>query len=283
MQFNGEGAERRMGLVAVVLAALLWSTGGVFIKLLTLPPNAILGLRALFAATLFAVLFRKKVLQFSWNIALVAGFNAALVTTYVFSMKLTTAANAIFLQYTAPVYLILLEPLLFRFKLARINILTVIVCIIGMGLFFMGDLEIGDMRGNILALASGIFLAAMMLAQRFNPPERHEAAIFQGNLLVALIFLPSVLQGPAPAPIEWAMLTFLGFIQLGLGYALFTYGLKRVPAFESSLLAMLEPILNPVWVLIGYGEQPSTNALLGGAVIVGMLIVRIIVVERNKT
>ncbi len=79
------------------------------------------------------------------------------------------------------------------------------------------------------------------------------------------------------------MLTFLGFIQLGLGYALFTYGLKRVPAFESSLLAMLEPILNPVWVLIGYGEQPSTNALLGGAVIVGMLIVRIIVVERNKT
>ena len=183
MQFNGEGAERRMGLVAVVLAALLWSTGGVFIKLLTLPPNAILGLRALFAATLFAVLFRKKVLQFSWNIALVAGFNAALVTTYVFSMKLTTAANAIFLQYTAPVYLILLEPLLFRFKLARINILTVIVCIIGMGLFFMGDLEIGDMRGNILALASGIFLAAMMLAQRFNPPERHEAAIFQGNLI----------------------------------------------------------------------------------------------------
>ena len=281
MLFSGEISERRKGLIAVVLAALLWSTGGVFIKLLSLPPYSILGLRAFFAAGLFALLFRRKVLQFSWNIALVALFNAILVTTYVVAMKLTTAANSIFLQYTAPVYLILLEPILFRFKLPRINILTVVVCVFGMGLFFMGDLEIGNMQGNLLALASGVFLAAMMLAQRFNPPDRHEAAIFQGNLLVALIFLPSVIQGPAPAPVEWAMLAFLGLIQLGLGYALFTYGLKRVPAFESSLLAMLEPILNPVWVLIGYGEQPSVTALLGGAIIVGMLIIRIVVIERK--
>jgi drug/metabolite transporter (DMT)-like permease len=274
---------RRKGLIAVVLAAVLWSTGGVFIKLLSLSPYSILGLRALFSAALFALLFRANVLKFSWNILLVALFNAALVTTYVVSMKLTTAANSIFLQYTAPVYLILLEPLLFRFKLQRINILTVVVCIFGMALFFMGDLEIGDMRGNLLALASGVFLAAMMLAQRFNPPAHHEAAIFQGNLLVTLIFLPAVLQGPAPNPTEWAMLAFLGLIQLGLGYALFTYGLKRVPAFESSLLAMLEPILNPVWVLIGYGERPSATALLGGAVIVGMLILRIIIIESSSS
>ena len=274
---------RRKGLIAVVLAAVLWSTGGVFIKLLSLSPYSILGLRALFSAALFALLFRANVSKFSWNILLVALFNAALVTTYVVSMKLTTAANSIFLQYTAPVYLILLEPLLFRFKLQRINILTVVVCIFGMALFFMGDLEIGDMRGNLLALASGVFLAAMMLAQRFNPPAHHEAAIFQGNLLVTLIFLPAVLQGPAPNPTEWAMLAFLGLIQLGLGYALFTYGLKRVPAFESSLLAMLEPILNPVWVLIGYGERPSATALLGGAVIVGMLILRIIIIESSSS
>lgn len=277
-----ETDERRKGLVAVVLAAILWSTGGVLIKLLSLPPYTILGLRALFSAALFAMLFRESVLKFSWNILLVAAFNAALVTTYVVSMKLTTAANAIFLQYTAPVYLILLEPLLFRFKLQRINILTVVVCLCGMALFFMGDLEIGDMRGNLLALASGVFLAGMMLAQRFNQPAHHEAAIFQGNLLVALIFMPAVLQGPAPAPVEWGMLAFLGLIQLGLGYALFTYGLKRVPAFESSLLAMLEPILNPIWVLVGYGERPSFTALLGGAVIVGMLIVRVIIIEGRR-
>lgn len=278
-----ETEERRKGLVAVVLAAVLWSTGGVFIKLLSLPPYSILGLRALFSAGLFALLFRANVLKFSWNILLVALFNAALVTTYVVSMKLTTAANSIFLQYTAPVYLILLEPLLFRFRLQRINILTVVVCVLGMVLFFIGDLEIGDMRGNLLALASGIFLAAMMLAQRFNPPAHHEAAIFQGNLMVTLIFLPAVLQGPTPTPTEWGMLAFLGLIQLGLGYALFTYGLKRVPAFESSLLAMLEPILNPIWVLIGYGERPSVTALMGGAVIVGMLILRIIIVESTSS
>lgn len=270
------------GLIAVCFAALLWSTGGLFIKLISLSPYAILSLRALFSAALFGIWFRKRVFQWSWNIFLVSVFYCGLVICFVISTKITTAANAIFLQYTAPIYLILLEPVLFRFKLERINILTVIVCFLGMGLFFMGDLEVGDMRGNVLALASGVFLAALMLAQRFNPPDRHEAAIFQGNMLVAVFFFPAVLQGPAPTLPEWGMLAFLGLVQLGLGYVLFTYGLKRVPAFESSLIAMLEPVLNPVWVLIGYGEKPAGTAVAGGLLIVGMLIVRTMIQERKK-
>lgn len=278
MQLN----DRQRGLLAITLAAILWSTGGLFIKLLTLSPYAILGLRAVFSAALFGLWFRKRVFQWSWNILLVSLFYTGLVYCFVVSTKLTTAANAIILQYTAPIYLILLEPLLFRFKLHRINIVTVIVCFLGMGLFFLGDLEVGDMRGNLLALGSGACLAGMMLAQRFNPPDRHEAAIFQGNMLVALLFLPSVLHGPGPTLPEWGMLAFLGIIQLGLGYVLFTYGLKRVPAFESSLIAMLEPLLNPVWVLIGYGERPAVTAILGGAVIVGMLILRIVVLEHSR-
>lgn len=266
--------SHQSGMVAILAAAFLWSTGGLFIKLISLDAQAILSLRALFSATLFGLLFRKKVWYFSWNTFLVAICYAGLVSCFVISTKLTTAANAIFLQYTAPIYLILLEPLLFRTKVERVNILTVVVCFLGMGLFFVGDLQLGDMRGNLLALLSGVSLAAMMLAQRFNPPERHESAIFQGNLLVFLLFLPAVWQGKAPTPSEWGMLLFLGFIQLGLGYVLFTYGLKRVSALESSLVAMLEPVLNPVWVLIGYGEQPAPTAIIGGLLIVGVLVWR---------
>jgi len=269
--------EHQSGLAAILFAAFLWSTGGLFIKLIHIDAQAILSLRALFAALLFGILFWKKVWHWSGNILLVSICYAGLVSCFVVATKITTAANAIFLQYTAPIYLILLEPLLFRYRVKRINTITVVVCFIGMALFFVGDLQMGDMRGNLLALLSGVFLAGMMLGQRFNPPERHEAAIFQGNLLVFLVFFPFVLQGQAPNGADWAMLAFLGFIQLGSGYVLFTYGLKRVSALEGSLVAMLEPVLNPVWVFIGYGEQPAPTAIVGGLIIVGMLAYRTIV------
>lgn len=274
--------SHQSGLIAILFAALLWSTGGLFIKLISLEAYSILSLRAMFSAILFGTLFYRRVWQWSWNTLLVAFCYGGLVSCFVIATKMTTAANAIFLQYTAPIYLILLEPLLFKFKVQRINIATVVVCFIGMTLFFVGDLQLGDMRGNLLALLSGVFLAGMMLAQRFNPPERHEAAIFQGNVLVFLLFLPAVFQGPAPSTSDWGMLAFLGFIQLGLGYVLFTYGLKRVSALESSLAAMLEPVLNPVWVLIGYGEQPAATAIVGGLIIVGMLGYRTIVGTQAK-
>lgn len=272
----------RTGIIAIALAAIVWSTGGVFIKLLSQDAYTILFYRALFAAALFAVVFGKKVFRISWRIVLVSFFYLGLVSCFVIATKKTTAANAIFLQYTAPVYLILLEPWLFRLKLRKINLITVVVCLLGMSLFFMGQFDTSNLMGNLIALGSGLFLAGLLLSQRFNPSEDHEAAIFLGNLLVALVYLPFAWNAPLPNPSEWGMLAFLGLIQIGLGYILFTYGLKRVHALESSLLGMLEPVLNPVWVLIGYGEKPTTYALLGGAVIVAMLIVRMVVMDREE-
>lgn len=274
--------DHQSGLLAVLLAALLWSTGGLFIKLLPFDAFTILCYRAFFAALLFAGLFRRRVWRFSWATLLVSLFYAGLVISFVTSTKLTTAANAIFLQYTAPIYLMLLEPLLFKFRLERINIVTVVFCFLGMALLFFGDLEVGDMSGNLLALSSGVFLAAMLLAQRFNHHDNHEAAIFQGNVLVFVLFLPAAAQASWPTLPEWGMLLFLGLVQIGLGYVLFTYGLKRVLAIESSLIAMLEPVLNPVWVLIGYGERPGMTAVWGGAVIVLTLIIRTVIVERGR-
>lgn len=275
-------SEHQSGLLAIVAAAVVWSTGGLFIKLLSQDAFTILCYRAAFAAVVFAVFYGKKVFRFSGRTLLVSIFYAALVTAFVTATKLTTAANAIFLQYTAPIYLILLEPVIFKFRQPRINIVTLVVCFLGMTLFFMGDLEMTSLQGILIALASGVFLAGMMLAQRYNHPERHEAAIFWGNILVVILFLPSAVSTGMPAPTEWAMLAFLGIIQIGVGYMFFTYGLKRVLAIESALIAMLEPVLNPVWVMIGYGEMPSRGAAIGGGIILSMLILRTYITERKK-
>lgn len=275
-------SDHQSGLLAIVIAALFWSTGGLFIKLLSQDAYTILCYRAAFAALLFGLWYRKKVFRFSFMTGVVALFYAGLVTAFVVATKLTTAANAIFLQYTAPIYLILLEPVIFKFRQPRINIVTLVVCFLGMTLFFIGDLQLDSMKGILIALCSGVFLAGMMLSQRHNRQENHEAALFWGNILVVALFLPTAIQAPIPTPTEWSMLAFLGLIQIGVGYMFFTYGLKRVLAIESALIAMLEPVLNPVWVLIGYGEMPSIGAAVGGFIIIAMLVVRTIIVERAR-
>ncbi len=274
-------SPRRAGLLAIILGAILWSTGGLFIKLLPFNALTILFYRSAFAALLFAVLFRKSIFKVNLLTLFISVMYAGLLWSFVTSTKLTTAANAIFLQYTAPIYVLLLEPVLFKTGLRRIDIITILLSIGGMALFFYGDLEVGDMRGNWIALFSGVLLAGILLGQRFNSPERYETAIFWGNILVVLIGFPAWLDAPAPAPAEWGMLLFLGFVQIGMGYILFNYGLKRVLAVESALLAMLEPILNPVWVFIGYGERPGTFAIAGGLIIVAVLALRIIITERR--
>lgn len=278
----GGNAGRETGLLAICLAAVAWSTGGLFIKWLPFNAPTILCYRALCGATLFAALYRGKVFQFHPTTALVAGCYALLAICFVVATKMTTAANAVFLQYTAPIYVLLLEPILFRSPLSRLNGITVLVCMLGMVLFFWDDLGGGSLTGNLVALAAGVFLAGMMLAQRFNPPQRHEAGIFQGNLLIVVLTLPWLVAAPLPVGQQWAMLLFLGFVQIGLGYLLFTYGLKKVTAVEAVLIAMLEPILNPLWVYWGYGEKPGGFAILGGGVILGMLVVQTLLRARQS-
>ncbi len=278
---NPAPADRRAGLIAIIAAAVLWSTGGLFIKLLPFNALTILFYRSAFAAVLFAVLFRRVIFKVNALTLAISVMYAGLLWTFVTATKLTTAANAIFLQYTAPIYVLLLEPALFKTRLQRMDVFTILVCVGGMLLFFSADLEVGHMGGNWIALGSGVLLAGILLGQRFNAPERYETAIFWGNILVVMIGVPAWLESPSPTLPEWSMLLFLGFVQIGAGYALFNYGLKRVLAVESALLAMLEPILNPVWVFLGYGEKPGAWALAGGLIIVSMLAIRVIVANRS--
>lgn len=275
-------AEHKKGIIAVILAAVLWSTGGVFIKLLPHDAYTIISYRSILCAAVFFAFFRRQVFQMNGWAWLNSLFYCLLVLCFVISTKLTTAANSILLQYTGTIYVLLAEPYIFKLKLERANVLTIILCIIGMVILVSGDLEAGGMMGNLIALLSGIFMAALFIGQRLNGPERQPASIFWGNVMMGGLGLPWLFQSTAPTLAEAGMLAWLGIIQLGFGYVFFTYGLKRVLAVEAAILAMLEPLLNPVWVLIFYGEKPSVAATVGGAIIIFALSARILWIEWNK-
>lgn len=204
-------------------------------------------------------------------------FYAPLLICFVTSTKLTTAANSIFLQYTAPAFVLLLEPVLLRTKLTRLNTATILVCFLGMILFFFDEFSSPDhWLGIFLAALSGLMLTGLLITQKMNKQEYHTAAVFWGNVLVCLITVPWFIGGSAPDSLQFIYLVYLGCGQLGLGYILFLYGQRFLPAVESAIIAMLEPILNPVWVLIGYGEKPSVFAMIGGLIIVSAISFRII-------
>lgn len=275
-------AEHRKGIIAIIFAAIFWSTGGVFVKLLPQDAYTILSYRSFLAAAVFLVFFRKKVFEMNGRAWLNAVFYCLLVLSFVVSTKLTTAANSILLQYTGTIYVLLAEPYFFKMKMERVNVVTIAVCVVGMVVLVSGDLEAGNMLGNFIAFLSGFLMAALFIGQRLNGPERQPASIFWGNVLMALVGLPWLLQAPLPTLPEAGMLAWLGILQLGLGFVLFTYGLRRVLAIEGALLAMLEPILNPVWVLIFYKEKPSKGAIIGGLLIVLALAGRIVWLELRK-
>lgn len=272
-------AEHRKGILAVIAAALLWSTGGIFIKLISLNALQLSCMRSIFAALVFIVLFKKKLLEVNGLTFLNAIFYAAILILFVIATKMTTAANAIFLQYTAPIYVLFLEPLINKTKYQLINVITIIFCFIGMILFFVGELSPGHMNGNIIALLSGVAFAAFLIGMRKNRPEYQFSSIFYGNVLISLVCLPSMFTIEFLSLADFSMIAFLGIFQIGLAYAVFSYGLKRVYAIEASLISMIEPVLNPFWVFIGYGEVPAFLAIVGGIIIVTAISIRAFILE----
>lgn len=267
-------SEHNKGLVYVLTAALLWSTGGLFIKLISFSAMQLSFFRCLIAAVTFALIFRKRILIIN-KFSIINSFIYAMVlTTFVIATKTTTAANAIFLQATAPIYVLIFEPLLTKTKYERINIITVGVCVIGMILFFVGKLEPGHLEGNIIALVSGVGFAALFLGIKRIDHQYQQSSIFWGNIIVALICIPFLSSLEVITFSDLWMVTFLGVFQIAFAYAFFASGLKRVIAVEASIIAMVEPVFNPVWVFLGYGETPTVTAIIGGLIILGAIIVR---------
>jgi len=274
-------SEHNKGIIAVFLTAILWSSGGLFIKLISLDSMELSFFRCAIAAIVFAVMFRKKILKLNPLALLNSLAYAAVLILFVIATKTTTAANAIFLQSTAPIYVLIFEPLLTKTKWERINIITIVVCFLAMILFFMGDLTPGDIKGNIAALLAGIAFATFFLGMKKNDPQYGVSSIFYGNVIVALICIPFVTDLTSISIQDFAMVSFLGVFQIAFAYALFSYGLKRIIAVEASIISMFEPVLNPIWVLIGYGEMPTFFAAIGGGIIIVAIATRTIIASSD--
>ncbi len=270
-------------IVLVVLAVLLWSTGGVFIKYTTLDAFSVNAGRSFFAAITVAAFTYKKGLRLDWFTFLSALMYAGTLSCFVYANKTTTAANAIFLQYTAPIYILILSPFVLKEKFRFSDLITVVVCLSGMSLFFLepqndaNKLATNIFAGNIAALASGVFFGLYILLLRHPKSLRQNPAVsvFYGNIIIVLLMLPFILGNP-PADIKsndiFAIL-FLGILQIGTAYVLFTNGVARgVRSLDASIIGFIEPLLNPIWVFLFIGEQPSVWAILGGAIIIAAVV-----------
>jgi len=270
----------------VLGAAIIWSTGGLFIKATTLSGPQISFGRSLLAAITVALLTRREGFGLNRYTALASVLYAALLVLFVLATKQTTAANAIFLQYTAPVYVLVLEPLLYKEKFRRRDLVTVTICVAGMSLFFVGKLRPQDVTGNLLALCSGVCFAFYFLLLRHSSARdvNRASSVIYGNLLVVLFTAPAglaVLQHLSLT--DASRVAYLGVVQIGVAYLLFTLAMARgVRSLDAGIIGYIEPVLNPVWVFLFIGERPSQWALLGGGIIVAAVVSHMLVEARAK-
>jgi drug/metabolite transporter, DME family len=258
--------------VLVLMAVLMWSTGGVLIKLTSLDAYQVTFFRSLLAAITVLLLTHRSGLKVNFFGAITCVIYGTLLFLFVWATKHTTAANAIFLQYTAPIYILILGPFIIGEKFHWRDLTTIVFCIAGMSLFFVGKLDLNDYWGNFAALGSGIFLGLYIMLLR-HPRARDlnpAIAVIYGNFLLAIGTLPSGLATIPTISIRDLMLvSALGIFQIGLSYMLFIKGVTAgTRPLDASIIGFFEPILNPVWVFLFYGEQPSNWAILGGLVIV---------------
>ena len=267
--------NRQKGILYIASAALLWSTGGIGIKAIADPPLKVTFYRSLFAAIGLFVLLGKDVWgrrrwssRATFAIAIVS--YCACLTTFVVATKWTTAANAIFLQYAGVVWVLLFSPLVVGEPMRTRDVIAITVAIGGMALFFVGRFEARGMAGNGMALLSSIFFAALILALR-REHDAAQSAIIWGNLALAVVLLPAVRNQLALTPKSFGVLLFLGLFQIALAYGFFVKGLKYVTATQASLTGMLEPIANPIWVLLILGERPSGFAIAGAIVVLAAI------------
>lgn len=273
-------------LLFILAAALLWSTGGLFIKWTTLSGLELSCWRSFFAIFTVAILTRHEGFGLNRITAIASVLYAVLLILFVLATKTTTAANAIFLQYTAPVYLLIFEPIVYKEKFRSRDLITVLICLGGMGLFFVGQLRPQDVTGNLLALASGLCFAWYMLLLR-HPRAREvnrASSVIYGNSLAVLLTLPWGLATLTSINSHDLMsAAYLGVIQLGVSYTLFTVGMSRgVRSLDAGIICYVEPVLNPVWVFLFLGERPSRWALLGGAIIMVAVIGHMLLDARGK-
>jgi len=267
-------------VLLLLAAAALWSLGGVLIKAVHWNSLAIAGARSWIAAATVMLLAPRV----RWSLTPVKVATAicytGTVALFVSANKLTTAANAIFLQYTAPIYIAILGAWFLKERPTRLDWMLILATQAGIALFFLDELRPGNLLGNVFALASGLSFAALTLLLRLQKDGSPFESVLLGNILTGLLGLPFMFD-TRPSLESLGGLLLLGVVQLGLPYILFATAIRQVRALEASLISTLEPVLNPLWAFLFLQERPGRWALWGGAIVIGCALTRGILTTRS--
>jgi len=253
----------------MVAASICWSIGGLCFKFIPWSAMSIIGLRALLAAAVYAVFRKSLKVNLTRGNVLAAMFISATTVLFVFANQMTTAAAAVMLQFTSPIFVLLIQFILYRQKPKLSEALAVTITILGMLLFFADRLDPGQMTGNILALVSGATFALVFVCNR-RPDTDPQHSVMLAFMINAVVWTPFVFfdRGIAAEIVPWAFIALMGTVQVGLAYVFFTIGIKDTPALLASLIVALEPVLNPLWVALFHTERPGRYAIAGGVVII---------------
>ena len=270
------------GRLLILSAALLWSLAGVFIKFLDVPPLTIVFYRSFFAFLVFTAFVRRADWQINGPVLISVLTYTAAISSFVSANKLTTAANAIVLQYTAPIFVFLFSRFVLAEKITRLNWLALIAGMVGVSVISLDSVGEPEMAGVALAVVSGALFAAYMINLRWTQQVNPIYLTWINNAVCALLLLFVVQSQLALNWNQLVLLIVMGAVQLGLPYFLFSKGLQSVSLLEASLIALIEPVLNPVWVALTVGEIPSAATLTGGAMILTGLGVRYLWPLLNK-
>lgn len=276
--------EKRLGALCVFAAAALYSLGGLCIKVIPwngLSINSGRNIVALVVIGLYLLIARHPLRVNRW---ILLGGVCVCGTNVLFSVanKMTTAANVIVLQFTAPIFVILLAAVFWRKRPQGLDIAACVVVLLGVVCFFVDSLEAGDMAGNALALLSGLTYAGVFLLREL-PDSDPISSVFWGDVFSAVIGFPMLLQETEFTPVALTSLVVLGAFQVGVAYILLTIGLRTTPPVAASLISGIEPVLNPILVALFYDETIGPLSLVGAVVVVGGILIYQILKIRTKT
>jgi drug/metabolite transporter (DMT)-like permease len=273
---TGSPMNRAHALLLLILTALFWSLGGLMIKKVNLHPLAIAGWRSAIAVVGLLMWTRKP--KITWSLPQIgcAAAYAGNMFSFIAATKLTTAANAILLQYTAPAYVAVLGIWLLREYPRPIDWLAVVLTLSGMVLFFFDRISLSGLWGNVCGVVSGITFAGLILLLRKQKEGTPVVSVILGNALTAVLAIPWMIR-QVPANQDWLWLVLLGSVQTAVPYILYSMAIRHVTALEGTLVPVIEPLLNPTWAFLFLGEIPGFWAMLGGVVILAAVTMRSVV------
>ena len=263
--------KKAASIIEMLICALLWSIGGIFIKLLPWNGFAVASLRSLVAGLTIGayMLIARRRFVMNRKVLLSGILTGCVYICFVCANKLTTAANAIVLQFTSPVFIVIISALFLGKRIRRTDAAAVVLTLLGVALVFFDQLKGGYLAGNIVAIASGLFMAGMYVCVGNLEEDERYSAICTGQAFTFLAGLPSVfITKPELTVTTVACVLILGIFQLGISYVLYVRAARNCPPLACCLLGGLEPLLNPVWVMLFDGETPGPLALIGGLIVI---------------